>query len=146
MRYAGAVDRVARGEIVGAIEDYICLRNQRGEGGCVKPLRNRNDLHLGIHRVQRLLCGVDLHRADRLGAVEDLALQVGEIDLVAVGDGQAADAGRGEVERRRAAESTRADDERVRGPQLLLALDPEFGKEDVPAVAEKLLVLQFVLV
>jgi hypothetical protein len=30
-------------------------------------------------------------------------LQVGEVDLVAVGDGESADAGGGEVERRRAA-------------------------------------------
>ena len=34
----------------------------------------------------------------------------------------------------------------MRGPQLLLPLDPDFGKEDVPAVAEKLLVVQFGLV
>src|ERR1041384_5843341 len=42
-------------------------------------------------RGARLLC------ADRFGAVQDLALQVGEIDLVGVGERQAADAGRGEV-------------------------------------------------
>jgi hypothetical protein len=69
-------------------------------------------------------------------------LQVGEVDFVAVGDHQPADAGRGEVERGRAAEAARADDQRARCAQPLLALDPELGKKDMPAVPEKLLVVQ----
>jgi hypothetical protein len=85
---------------------------------------------------------VDLALSDALGAVEDLALQVGEVDLVGIGKGQAADAGGGEVERRRAAEAAGADDQRACRPQPLLALDPDLGKEDVAAVAEELLVVQ----
>ena len=81
-------------------------------------------------------------RADGIRAVENLPLQVGEVDLVGVGEGQAADAGGGEVERRGAAEAAGADDQRARRPQPLLALDPDLGKEDVAAVAEELLVVQ----
>jgi hypothetical protein len=50
-------------------------------------------------------------RADRLGAVEDLALQVRQVDLVRVGERQLADAGGGEVERGRATEAARADNQ-----------------------------------
>ena len=71
----------------------------------------------------------------------DLALQVTEVDLVGIGDGEAAEAGGREVERRGTAEAARADQERVRGTQLLLPLDPDFREEDVAAVAEKLLVV-----
>jgi len=53
------------------------------------------------------LSGFDLHRADRIGAVQDLALQVGELDLVGVGDRQPADAGGGEIEGGGAAEAAR---------------------------------------
>jgi len=67
----------------------------------------RHDLDVGVERLQRRLRGFDFHRADRVGAVEDLTLQIGEVDLVGVGDGQAADAGGGEVEGGWAAEAAR---------------------------------------
>jgi hypothetical protein len=103
---------------------------------------DRDDGDIRIHGVQCGARGFDLDRADRLGAVKDLALEVGEVDLVGVGDGEVADAGGGEVEGRGAAEAARADNQRARRPQPLLTLDPDLGKEDVAAVAEKLLVVQ----
>jgi hypothetical protein len=48
-----------------------------------------DDFDFGIERFERLARRFDLARADGLGAVKDLALQVGEIDLVAIGDGEA---------------------------------------------------------
>jgi hypothetical protein len=53
-----------------------------------------------------------------------------------------ADAGGGEIQRCRATEPACADDQRVRGAQLLLSFDPDLRQQDVPAVAEKLLVVQ----
>jgi hypothetical protein len=102
----------------------------------------RNHGDIGIDRVQGRARGIDLHRAHRVAAVEDLALQVGEIDLVGVGESQAPDARGREVKRRRAAEAARADDYSVCSPQLLLPLDPDLGEQDVAAVAKKLLVVQ----
>jgi hypothetical protein len=96
----------------------------------------------GIQRGERGRRGIDLGQADRIRPVEDLALQVGEVDLVGVREREAPDAARGEVERGRAAEAARADDERVRRAQALLALDAELGPQDVAAVAEELLVVQ----
>jgi hypothetical protein len=58
--------------------------------------------NFGIECFERLARGFGLARADGVGAVEDLALQVGEVDLVGVGDGEALKARRGEIERRRA--------------------------------------------
>jgi hypothetical protein len=69
-------------------------------------------------------------------------LQVGEVDLVRIGEGQAAEARRREVERGRAAQAAGADDQRGCRTQPLLSLDPDLGKEDVAAVAEELLVVQ----
>jgi hypothetical protein len=61
-----------------------------------------DDFDFGIERLERLARRLGLARADRVGAIEDLALQVGEIDLVGVGDGEALKACGGEIERRRA--------------------------------------------
>jgi hypothetical protein len=70
-------------------------------------------------------------------------LQIGEVDAVWIGERQLAEAACREVERCRAAEAAGADDQRARRPQPLLPLDPDLGKEDVAAVAEELLVVQF---
>ena len=75
--------------------------------------------------------------------MQDLALQVREVDLVGVRDGQPANAGGCKVERRRAAQPAGADDQRARAPQPLLPLDADLREQDVPAVAEELLVVQF---
>ncbi len=82
-----------------------------------------------------------LLHAHRLHAVHDLALEVGEIHVVAVADRQAADAGGSEIQRHRRAEPARADDEGVRGEQLLLPLDADLRQQDVAAVAQELVVV-----
>jgi len=104
-------------------------------------VKSNND-NVGIDGVERGLRRFDLDRANGLGAVEDLALQVGEINLVGVGDGQAPEARSGEVQRRRAAEAARADDQDSRAPQPLLPLDADLGEQDMAAVAEELLVVR----
>jgi len=70
----------------------------------------RHDFDVGVDGLQRGLRGFDLYRADGIGTVKDLALQVGELDLVGVGDRQPADAGGGEIERGGAAKTTRTND------------------------------------
>jgi hypothetical protein len=70
----------------------------------------RHDFDLGVDCLQRDLRRFDLYRADGIGAVKDLALQVGEFDLVGVGDRQPADASGGEIERGGAAEAARTND------------------------------------
>jgi hypothetical protein len=104
----------------------------------------RKGLHVRIQRGQGSLRGRHFGRTDGIGAIEDLALQVGEVDLVGIGDRQFADAARRKVERGRAPQAAGADDQRVRRAQPLLALDPDLIEEDVAAVAEELLVVQVV--
>ena len=48
-----------------------------------------------------------------VGRVDDLALQVGEVDVVVVDDAERADAGRGEVQRGRRAQAAGAEQEHL---------------------------------
>ena len=73
--------------------------------------------------------------------MEDLPLQVGCIDAIAIGQHQRADAGRSQVQRRRRTESAGADHQRPRGEQSLLSGDVDFRQQDVAAVAEELRVV-----
>jgi hypothetical protein len=70
---------------------------------------------------------VDLRPADALGPIQDLALEIGEIDAVRIGDRQPAEAACGEVEGRRAPQPAGTDDQRARLPQPLLPLDADLG-------------------
>ena len=81
------------------------------------------------------LAGLRLGLADVADAVDDLALQVGLVDLVELGDAERADAGRGQVEQRRAAEAAGADDEHLGVLQPLLPGHPDVGDDQVAAVA-----------
>ena len=77
--------------------------------------------------------------ADPLGGVDHLALQVREVDDVVVDDPERADAGRGEVQRRRRAEPAGAEQQHLGVEQLLLALDADLRQQQVARVALALL-------
>jgi hypothetical protein len=141
MLHARAVHRVACGEVIRAVEHHIALRRELVQLLCFHACGHRHHVHIGIHRAQRARRGKDLLRTDRIGAIEDLALQVGEVDLVAIGEAQLADACCRQVERCGAAQTAGADDEDLGGTQLLLPLDADLVEEDVPAVSEELLVV-----
>src|SRR5258708_5757484 len=144
MRDGGPVAGVTRGEVVRAVEHDVGPRGERIQLGRFDARSDWHDFHIRVQGMQRGCGGVDLASADRVGSIEDLALQVGEVDLVGVCEAQPADAGSGEIQRSRAAEAARAYDHYLACAQLLLPLDPDLVEEDVAAVAEKLLVVQFV--
>jgi hypothetical protein len=133
---------VARGEVVRAVEDDIAFRDQFFDLIAFDARRDLDNFNFRVDRVESRACRFDFPRADRIGAIEDLPLQVGEIDLVGVGQRQPADARCREVEGRRAAEAAGADDQRGCRAQPFLPLDADLGEQDVPAVAEELLVVQ----
>jgi hypothetical protein len=93
------------------------------------------------HVDQGVRLGDGLLGGDRLGppdvtlAVDDLALEVGLVDLVELGDPEGAHARCREVEQRRAAETAGADDQHLRVLEPLLARHPHVGDDQVPAVA-----------
>ena len=77
------------------------------------------DAHAGIDRGECGARALDLERADALGRVDDLALQIGQIDPVVVDDADRPDPGGREVEQHRRAEPAGADDQHARLQQLL---------------------------
>lgn len=84
--------------------------------------------------MERRARGIHLHGADDFAPIQDLPLQIGQVDLVGVDQREAADAGRGEVERCGATQPADADDQRVRRAQPLLPLDPDLREEDMAAI------------
>jgi hypothetical protein len=133
---------VARGEVVRAVQNDIVFRDQLFDLIAFDARCDLDNFNFRVDGVESRARRFDFPHADRVGAIEDLPLQVGEIDLVGVGQRQPADARRGEIEGRRAAEAAGADDQRGCRAQPFLPLDADLGEQDMPAVAEELLVVQ----
>jgi hypothetical protein len=68
-------------------------------------------------------------------------LQIGEIDGVRIADRERSNAGRGQELRRRRAQATRADDQRMRRGEPGLGIDAKLGKQNVATVAKELRVI-----
>ena len=72
--------QVARLKIVAAVGDEVVPTNQRLSILRPESQRVRFDPHAGIDRSERIAGAVDLERADAIGRMHDLPLQIGEID------------------------------------------------------------------
>ena len=138
---ADAVDCVARGEIVAAIEYHVGAGGQLQQAGFVRAFAQRDDAGFGVDCRQRVARGFSFGFSDRGGVVQKLALQIGEIDGIAVAYRQRPHAAGGEEQRRRTAQAARADNQRVSAQPFLLSFDADFGQQDVAAIAEELLVV-----
>jgi hypothetical protein len=92
--------------------------------------------------MSRMACAADstLGCPTRRG-VGDLALEVGEVDLVVVHQRDVADAGCRQVQRHRRAQPAGADDQRVAGTDALLAVDAELFQQDVARVAQQVVIV-----
>ncbi len=81
----------------------------------------------------------DLALTDPIGRVDDLALEIADVHDVEIDDADRPDARRREVQGSRRAEAACTDEQRLRPEQFRLALGPDLGDEQVPAVALLLL-------
>src|SRR5258707_11520027 len=131
MPHACAIHSVTGREIVRAVEDDAARGDQRAEPLVQEALLDGNDLDFRVYLAERLAPGRNLGSSYRFGGVKDLALQVGEVHRVAVGESDRSDPCRGEVQRRGGTEPSRAYDQRRGREQLLLPLDADPGEENI---------------
>ena len=129
--FAGGVDGVTRLEVVGAVEHHVGIGHQGRQRLRIGALHASIDVHVGIDRRDRCPRRVGLGRTHVGQPVRDLALQVGEIDLVGVDQRDAADAGAAEVQRHRRPQAAGTDHQRTRAQQALLALDADLVEQHV---------------
>src|SRR5258708_19815096 len=99
MRDGWGINRVTGGEIVRAVEDDAARGDQGAEPLVQEALLDGNDLNFRVYFAERLAPGRNLGSSYRFGGVKDLALQVGEVHRVAVGEGDRSDPCPGEAQR-----------------------------------------------
>ena len=80
--------------------------------------------------------------ADGRRGVDDLALQIGQVDLVIIDDAERADAGRGQVHQQGRAKPAGTNDQHARGEQLGLAFLADLVENQVPRITVELRFVQ----
>ena len=95
----------------------------------------RFDLDLRIQIVKPVAGSLEFRHTDRRCAVENLAMQIRNVDVVEVGETDPSDACGSEIHQYRTAEASGADDEYGSALELLLSLLADFGKNEVARVA-----------
>jgi hypothetical protein len=133
--HAGAIHRVARGEVVAAIEYHVGVGDALFQRFAGEPLGDGDDFDVGIDFQQGAARGNGFGDADGIVTVYDLPLQIGEVDDITIAQRQLADAASGEVKRRRRPKAAGADNQCMGLIEFFLAFYAELGQENVPAVA-----------
>jgi len=137
---AGPVHRMPGAEVVAAVDHHIGLGDQPREQRIVGAQPMRLDADVRIDAAHRLGRRFDLGHAHPRRVVDDLALEIGEIDLVVVDQRDAADPGRGEIEQHRRTEPAGTDHQRMARADARLAVDAELFEQDVARIAQQVLV------
>ena len=106
----------------------------------VQPQAVGFDVDAGIDVARGLRGGGSLGDANPRRGVGDLALEVGQVDLVVVDDADCADSRRRQVQYQGRAEPARADDEDSRVSEFGLTDPADLGQEDVAGVAVEFVV------
>ena len=139
---AGPVHGMTRGEIVAAVEDDIGSGHGIVQGCAGEAGSDRLDPDTRIDFAKGNLAGGRLRLADSRFGMENLALQVGEVDGIPVGQRQPSDTRRGEVERGWRTKAAGAKDQRMGAEDFLLALDTDLVEQQMSGITKKLLVVQ----
>ena len=80
--------------------------------------------------------------SDVIGAVNNLALQIGKIDRVKIDDANFADAGRGQVHGDGGAEAARADADDAGGANFFLPGQSDFRQNQMARIAANFVIVQ----
>src|SRR5207249_7495134 len=92
---------------------------------------------LGIDVAELVGGGLALGTANVLHSKDDLPLEVRDVDGIEIDEAESADAGGGEVERQRRAESAGADNQHLRALEPLLPVETDLGHDDVARIARE---------
>ena len=126
---------MAGGKIVATIEHDASLADQLFQPLVFCPLLQGIDLYIGVDLFQRLLAGTGLGLADSCRGMQDLPLQIGQVYLIIVNQGDIANTGAGQVQCRWRTKSASAYDQGMCCADFLLAFYAYLVEQDMTGIA-----------
>ena len=137
----GAVDGLAGGIVVGAVEDDVGGTHEFGQAGFVQFLGQCGNVARAVDGFQTTCHHLRFGLSDIGFGEGGLALEVGIVYGVVVDDDEFADARSGKIRECRRTQPAAADDEDAGSEDFFLPFDTDFVEKDVAAVTEQLLVV-----
>lgn len=138
---SGAVDGLACGIVVGAVEDDVGGAHEFGQAGFVQLFSQGGNVARAVDGFQTTCHHLRFGLSDVGFGEGGLALEVGIVYGVVVGDDEFADARSGKIREGCRTQSAAADDEDAGGKDFFLPFDTDFVEKDVAAVTEQLVVV-----
>jgi hypothetical protein len=92
------IEQVASWKVVGAINHHVIPSHELGGVGCHHSFGNYYHLNISIDRLQGSPGRICLGSPDSVLRMEKLAMQVAELHLIAIDDGECAHSGRRQVQ------------------------------------------------
>lgn len=133
--HAGVVHQIAGDEVIRAVDHPVIATDEFEGVPAVEAGGVNLHVDVGIQRFQRGFGGPGLGFSHAVGAVEDLAMQVGDVECVKFHEAQASHAGGGEVEEGGGAQSSGSHAQDAGGSEFLLSVPPQLRENDLPRVA-----------
>ena len=135
-KITGIVQQIAGLEIIAAIGHQIVLRDQTGGVLRIQPHGVFVNDNFGINRLEGLRRACHLERADPVGGMDDLALQVRDIDRIEIDDAQRTNPGRRQIKQHRRTKPARANHQDTRIQQAQLPFFADLIEDDMARVAQ----------
>src|SRR5207247_1662202 len=137
---AGVIGEITRGKVIRAIDNDVVLAEDLAGVVAGKADLVQDDVDPRIDAFDGLLGGFSFVAPDVLGAVDDLALEVGAIDRVEIDQPETADARSGQVHGDGRTEPASADAQDAAGTDFLLARQADLGQDQMSRVTAYLFV------
>ncbi len=142
-QHTGIVGQVAGREIVTAIGHDVVGPNEFEGILAGQARRVQEDLDVRIDASEGVPGRFGLGPADVPGAMKDLALEVREVHRVEIHQAKLANTRRRQVEGNRRAEAAGPDAEHAGRANFLLALEADFGQNEVTRVTAEFVIVEF---
>ena len=137
----GAVDGLAGGIVVGTVEDDVGGMHEFGQAGFVQLFGQGSNVARAVDGFQTTCHHLRFGLSDIGFGESGLALEVGVVYGVVVGDDEFADARSGKIREGRRTQPAAADNEDAGSKNFFLSFDTDFVEKDVAAVTEQLVVV-----
>src|SRR6266498_3110865 len=135
----GVVHQISNGEVVRTVHHDVVLPQDLERVVRIQHQVVPDHVDIGVDGVDPVRRRVHLGPAHVVGVVQELALEIGQVHAIEVGDPQGPHARCGQIHRRGRPEAARSDTQDLRLEQLALPGRSNLGQDDVPRITQDLL-------
>ena len=137
----GRIHGMAGRKIVATVKHHVGVLHQLIEQRGIGTQRDGSHVDRAVQAGDGPGSGCDLRLAYARLGVRDLTLQVGQVNVIVVHQGQPADTGAAQIQRDRGSQAARADQQHAARCDALLAFHTDLVEQDMARIAQQVSVV-----